>query len=156
MSLLLNGSKTAVIAGSELQLIEIYQGEAYTFPFTFKDSAGYPVDITSWTFDVSAKWYRGVITYPSQATTVDVTVSDLELISPQPSGLVLFEAIVTDGPNGLGYLYIPDGLENGETVGLNDITSLIVIVTMTVTRTDALSSQPDISKEPIGMIVRYL
>ena len=32
MSLLLNGSKTVTIAGTEMQCIEIYTGESYTLP----------------------------------------------------------------------------------------------------------------------------
>ena len=57
MSLLLNGSKTITIAGTEMQCIEIYTGEAYTFPFTFTDSVGDPIDCTGWTLGTTAKFY---------------------------------------------------------------------------------------------------
>jgi len=40
MSLLLNGAKTMTIAGTEMQCLEIYTGEAYTFPLNFTDSTG--------------------------------------------------------------------------------------------------------------------
>jgi hypothetical protein len=61
-------------------------------------------------------------------------------------------------------LYIPADLTGGTGTGnLTPVISLansaantnIVVVTMSVTRTDALSSKVSISKEPIGMIVRY-
>ena len=50
MSLLLNGAKTITIAGTEMQCIEIYTGEAYTFPFAFTDSVGNAINTTGWTY----------------------------------------------------------------------------------------------------------
>ena len=56
MSLLLNGSKTITIAGTEMQCIEIYTGEAYTFPFAFTDSVGDPINCTGWTLGTGVKY----------------------------------------------------------------------------------------------------
>lgn len=166
MSLLLNGSKTITIAGTTMQCIEIYTGEAYTFPFTFTDSVGDPINCTSWTLGTSAKFYTAdTVTYSS--TTVDI--GNLTLDSPQPStGSGTYSANLTaaftTAASGVGYLYIPANLTGGTgspnptpTISLANTTANtnIIVVTMSVTRTDALSSKVDINKEPIGIIVRY-
>lgn len=166
MSLLLNGSKTITIAGTTMQCIEIYTGEAYTFPFTFTDSVGDPINCTSWTLGTSAKFYTAdTVTYSS--TTVDI--GNLTLDSPQPStGAGTYSANLTaaftTASSGIGYLYIPANLTGGTgspnptpTISLANTTANtnIIVVTMSVTRTDALSSKVDINKEPIGIIVRY-
>lgn len=156
MSLLLNGSKTATIAGTELQLVEIYNGESYTFPFTFKDSSGAAVNLTGWTLSTSCKWYTANIKYPSQATTVDVTLENLTPLSPQPSAPAGLTAAVTNASTGVGYLYIPTTINGGQTIGIDAEPSLIAVVTMSCSRTDALSSLTDVNKEPIGFIIRYI
>ena len=169
MSLLLNGSKTITIAGTEMQCIEIYTGEAYTFPFTFTDSVGDPIDCTGWTLGTTAKFYvADNVTYdPADVTTV--TVGNLTLNSPQPSTgggtySANLTAVFTTAASGIGYLYIPTNLTGGTgSPNATPIISLansaantnIVVVTMSVTRTDALSSLSDVSREPIGIIVRY-
>ena len=167
MSLLLNGAKTITIAGTEMQCIEIYTGEAYTFPFQFTDSTGDPINCTSWTLGTTAKFYvADTIAYDSATT---ITIGNLTLNSPQPStGAGTYSANLTSAfttpSTGLGYIYIPADLTGG-TGSPNPTPTLslansaantnIVVVTMSVTRTDALSGKTDISKEPIGMIVRY-
>ena len=169
MSLLLNGSKTITIAGTEMQCIEIYTGEAYTFPFTFTDSVGDPIDCTGWTLGTTAKFYvADNVTYdPADVTTV--TVGNLTLNSPQPSTgggtySANLTAVFTTAASGIGYLYIPTNLTGGTgSPNATPIISLansaantnIVVVTMSVTRTDVLSSLSDVSREPIGIIVRY-
>jgi hypothetical protein len=167
MSLLLNGAKTITIAGTEMSCIEIYTGEAYTFPFQFTDSVGNAINTTSWTLGTSAKFYvADTITYTSDT---DINIGNLSLNSPQPStGVGTYSANLTAAfttpASGIGYLYIPADLTGGTGTGnLTPVISLansaantnIVVVTMSVTRTDALSSKVSISKEPIGMIVRY-
>jgi hypothetical protein len=167
MSLLLNGAKTITIAGTEMSCIEIYTGEAYTFPFQFTDSVGNAINTTSWTLGTSAKFYvADTITYTSDT---DINIGNLSLNSPQPStGVGTYSAnltaVFTTAASGIGYLYIPADLTGGTGTGnLTPVISLansaantnIVVVTMSVTRTDALSSKVSISKEPIGMIVRY-
>ena len=168
MSLLLNGSKTITIAGTEMSCIEIYTGEAYTFPFQFTDSVGDPINCTSWTLGTSAKFYvADNITY-STVDTSTINIGNLTLNDPQPgTGVGTYSANLTaaftTAASGLGYLYIPANLTGGTgtpptptlTLANSAANTNIVVVTMSVTRTDALSSKVSISKEPIGMIVRY-
>lgn len=167
MSLLLNGAKTITIAGTEMQCIEIYTGEAYTFPFAFTDSVGDPINCTGWTLGASAKFY--VADTISYDTTNQITIGDLTLNSPQPSTgpgsyAANLTATFTTASSGIGYLYIPADLTGGTgspnptpTISLANsaANTNIVVVTMSVTRTDILSTKSDISKEPIGIIVRY-
>jgi hypothetical protein len=166
MSLLLNGSKTITIAGTVMQCIEIYTGEAYTFPLQFTDSVGDPINTTGWTLGTSAKFYiADTVAYTP--TTVDI--GNLTLTSPQPStGIGTYSAnltaVFTAPLIGTGYLYIPANLTGGTgspnptpTISLANsaANTNIVVVTMTVTRTNISSGLVDVSKEPIGMIVRY-
>lgn len=169
MSLLLNGAKTINIAGTEMQCIEIYTGEAYTFPLAFTDSVGNPIDCTSWTLGTSAKFYIADSIIYSTADASQITIGNLSLNSPQPStGSGTYSANLTatftTASSGIGYLYIPADLTGGTgspnptpTIALANTSANtnIIVVTMTVTRTDPLSGKSDISKEPIGMIVRY-
>jgi hypothetical protein len=84
MSLLLNGAKTITIAGTEMSCIEIYTGEAYTFPFQFSDSVGNPINTTGWTLGTSAKYYvADTVAY--NITDTQITIGNLTLTSPQPS-----------------------------------------------------------------------
>jgi hypothetical protein len=168
MSLLLNGSKTITIAGTEMQCIEIYTGEAYTFPFQFTDSVGNAINTTSWTLGTSAKFYvADTVAYSTALSTV--TIGNLTLDTPQPSTgggtySANLTAVFTTPATGIGYLYIPANLTGGTgspnptptiTLANSAANTNIIVVTMSVTRTDALSSLPNVSREPIGMIVRY-
>lgn len=165
MSLLLNGAKTLTIAGTEMSCIEIYTGEAYTFPFQFTDSIGDPINCTGWTLATTAKYYTAdTMTY--NVNDVEVDVGNLTLNSPQPtaSAYSALNAAFTTAASGIGYLYIPATLTGGTgspnptptiTLANSGANTNIVVVTMTVTRTDALSGLANVSKEPIGMIVRY-
>ena len=167
MSLLLNGSKTITIAGTEMSCIEIYTGEAYTFPFAFTDSVGDPINCTGWTLATTAKYYvADNITYNASGIATQIDVGNLTLTSPQPtaSAYSALTATFTTAASGIGYLYIPATLTGGTgspnptptiTLANSAANTNIVVVTMAVTRTDALSGLSDISKEPIGMIVRY-
>jgi hypothetical protein len=167
MSLLLNGSKTMTIAGTEMQCIEIYTGESYTLPFTFTYANSAPINCNGWTLSTSAKFYNvDTVTYPTLDT---VDLGNLSLLSPQPStGAGTYSAnltaVFTTAASGIGYLYVPADLTGG--TGTGNLTptinlansganSTLVIVTMGVSRTDALSSKVDFNKEPIGIIVRY-
>jgi len=157
MSLLLNGAKTATIAGAPLQCVEIYNGESYTFPFTFKDSSGAAVNITGWTLVPTCKWYTTVLTYDSPtATSTTVNLTNLTLLSPQPTAPSGLAAAVTNGAAGVGYLYIPSTINGSQTIGIDASPALLAVVTLTVTRTDGLSSLSDVNKEPIGLIIRYI
>lgn len=167
MSLLLNGSKTMSIAGTEMQCIEIYTGESYTLPFTFTYANAAPINCTGWTLSTSAKFYNvDTVSYPS-ADTVDL--GNLSLLSPQPStGSGTYSANLTaaftTAASGVGYMYIPADITGGTgtpnptpTISLanSGANSALVIVTLGVSRTDALSTKTDFNKEPIGIIVRY-
>lgn len=156
MSLLLNGSKTATIAGTVMQLVEIYTGESYTFPFSFKTSTGDPVNITGWTISTSVKWYNAGITYADNNSPVDVNLTNLTLVSPQPTMSPMPTATILSGIAGTGYLYVPPGINGGQTLSIDGTPSLIAIITISVSRTDAVSGQTDLNKEPIGLIIRYL
>jgi len=162
MSLLLTGAKTITIAGTPMQCIEIYTGEAYTLPFQFTDSSGNPVNISTWTLSVAAKWYTCSTAYPNNSdTTIDI--SNLVLISPQPSTPAgLATGKVSGGTTGQGYIFIPTTLSGGAgtpvaspILTVDDTTSLLVIVTLSISRTDATSGSTDVTREPIGMIIRY-
>jgi hypothetical protein len=159
MSLLLNGAKTITIAGTEMSCIEIYTGEAYTFPFQFTDSVGNAINTTTWTLGTGVKYYvADTVTYTDD-TNIDI--GNLTLSGNTYTGGNLTAAFTTPA-SGIGYLYIPADL-TGATGGGPVITlansganTNIAVVTLTVTRTNALSTpKQDISREPIGMIVRY-
>lgn len=167
MSLLLNGSKTMTIAGTEMQVIEIYTGESYTLPLQFTYANSAPINCTGWTLSTSAKFYNAsTVEYP---TPDSVELGNLTLLSPQPStGAGTYSANLTAAfttpASGIGYLYIPANLTGGTgspnptpTISLanNGANSTLVILTMGVSRTDPLSSLVDFNKEPIGVIVRY-
>jgi hypothetical protein len=150
-----------------MSCIEIYTGESYTLPFTFTDSTGNAINCTGWTLDTAAKFYTvDNITYTSAD---EINVGNLTLNSPQPStGVGTYSAnltaVFTTAASGIGYIYIPANLSGGTgspnptpviTLANNAANSTLVVVTLGVSRTDALSSKTDYNREPIGMIVRY-
>lgn len=166
MSLLLNGSKTMTIAGTEMQCIEIYTGESYTLPLSFSYANGNPINCNGWSLTTSAKFYTASdITY----STDTVELGNLTLLSPQPStGAGTYSpnltAAFSNAANGTGYLYIPNSLTGGTgspnatpviSLANNAANSTIVVITLGVSRTDALSSLTNFNKEPIGVVVRY-
>ena len=167
MSLLLNGAKTTTIAGTEMQVLEIYTGEAYTLPFSFTDSAGNAIDCTGWTLGTTAKFYSTTdITYTDADSIV---LGNLTLDVPQPStGANTYSAVLTAAFTtanvGLGYIFIPTNISGGNgspnatpviSLANSAAPSTLVIVTLAVTRTDALSGLVDITREPIGLVPRY-
>jgi hypothetical protein len=161
MSLILTGPKTALIAGTVMKCIEIYTKEAYTLPFNFTYDTGGVVDCTGWTIGVAAIWYTTKISYTNDGGTgdiEDINISSMVAVSPQPTLPVDLRAVYTSISTGVGYLYLPTTM-SGTTVGttplLADTTTLFCIITMTLTRTDGLSGSPDVSREPIGVIIRY-
>ena len=162
MSLLLTGAKTITIAGTEMQCIEIYTGEAYTFPFSFTDTAGDPINCTGWTLGTGVKYYvADSIAYNVNNIDTDINVGNLTLTGNTYTGGNL-TAVFTTQATGIGYLYIPANLTGpvggGPTIALANTSANtnIAVVTMTVTRTNALSTpKQDISREPMGIIVRY-
>lgn len=167
MSLLLNGSRTMTIAGTPIQCLEIYTGESYTIPFSFLDNTGNAINCTGWTLSTSAKFYTvSTVDYPNQNTVV---LGNLTLNDPQPStGSGTYSANLTaaftSASTGVGYMYIPSNLTGGTgtpnatpvlTLANSSANSVLVIVSLGVSRTDALSTKVDYNREPIGFIVRY-
>ena len=162
MSLLLNGAKTMTIAGTEMQCLEIYTGEAYTFPISFTDANSSPANANGWTIGATAKFYTvDNVTY----TGVDaVDLGNLNLISPQPGGANY--TLVADWSNadvGTAYLYVGDDITNNPGNGVPTISlansaanSTLVIVTLEITKASTANvSLTDINREPLGFIVRY-
>jgi len=165
MSLLLNGSKTMTIAGTEMQCLEIYTGEAYTFPITFTDANGnaanalYP---NAWTLATSAKFYTvDNVTYPTGDT---VELGNITLNGTQPNAnAYTLQTAFTNAQAGTAYLYVGNNITGTANIGIPNIAlanttanSTLVIVTLTVTReSTANSSLTDINREPLGFIVRY-
>jgi hypothetical protein len=168
MSLLLNGAKTMTIAGTEMQCLEIYTGEAYTLPISFTDAGGNAANAlvpNAWALAATAKFYTvNNVDYPLTGDTV--TLGNITLLDPQPSPSNY--TLVTNWSNaqvGNAYLYVGNNITgNGvgntatPTVNLanNTANSTLVIVTLTVSRqSSANSSLADINREPLGFIVRY-
>ena len=158
MSLLLTGSKTITIAGTEMQCLEIYTGESYTLPFQFTDTNSNPINCVGWTVNTAAKWYTCSVSY-TNPTTINIT--NLTLNSPQPSGAASANIVAsfTDDTLGEGYLYLPADITGGTNgtpvVSLTATLATLVIITMGVSRTDALSSSTNYNREPFGILVRY-
>jgi len=161
MSLLLNGSKTMTIAGTEMQCLEIYTGESYTLPLNFVDNTGNAINCHSWTISTSAKFYTvDNITYPNSYTA---NIGNLTLNNTQPANSAYtISAAFTNANVGQGYLYIGNNITNTANAGIPQVTlansaanSTMVIVSLNVGRTDTLSGQPDYNREPLGFVVRY-
>ena len=159
MSLLLSGAKTITFAGTEMACLEVYTGEAYTIGLNFTDSASNPVDISGWAFATEAKYYS-VETVTYGTATIDLGNITVDAGTPsQPTGLTT--ATISPAA-GTAYLYIPTELADGLggrpnpalLLGKGD-PSVLVITTIEITRANATSGQNDVSREPIGFIVRY-
>ncbi len=173
MSLLLNGSKTTVIAGTPMQCIEIYTGESYTLPLSFTDSQGDPIDCTvpnTWSLTTSAKFYTAAdVTYSGDNT--QIVLGDLTLDALQPdTGAGTYSANLvaafTNAATGQGYLHIPNDLTgniNGDNTPVlvppaqnTTINSVVIVVTLKIDRESQIdNSLTDVSREPIGMMVRF-
>lgn len=165
MSLLLNGAKTMTLAGTQMQCLEIYTGEAYTFPINFTDQNGNAANANVpnlWSLSASAKYYTvDTVTYNASNTEVDL--GNLTLMNAQPnSNAYTLITAWSNSANGQAYLYVGDnitGSGNGTpTIGLANSTanSVLFLVSLYVSK-ESLSnaSLTDINKEPIGFIVRY-
>jgi|688.fasta_scaffold02809_15 hypothetical protein len=171
MSLLLNGAKTMTIAGTEMQCLEIYTGEAYTLPLNFTYANGNPANAlvpNAWALSTSAKFYTvDTVSYPN---VDEVVLGNITLLAPQPStGSGTYSpnliAAFSNASAGTGYLYIPDTLSGGSgspnptpTIGLANTTanSTLVIVTLQISKqSTANASLAEINKEPLGFIIRY-
>ena len=165
MSLLLNGAKTMTIAGTQMQCLEIYTGEAYTFPINFTDSSGNAANANvpnAWTISASAKYYN-VDTVTYNGTNTEVVLGNLTLSNTQPnSANYTLVADFIDRDAGTAYLYVGSDITgNGvstPTVSLANTTanSVLFLVTLEVTKeSTSNASLDDVNREPLGFIVRY-
>lgn len=164
MSLLLNGAKTMTIAGTEMQCLEIYTGEAYTLPITFTDINGNAANAlfpNAWALDATAKFYTvNNVTY---INTNNVDLGNINLVDPQPNANAY--TLVADWSNaeiGQAYLYLGNDITNSGnntpniTLANNAANSTLVIITLGITRESlANASLDNINREPLGFIVRY-
>ena len=170
MSLLLSGAKTITFAGTEMQCLEIYTGEAYTVNLNFTDSGGTAVDISTWTLATEAGFYSvDTVTYNDDLGQIDLG-NIILAPDPQPStGAGTYTAdlavSIVSGPAGTAYLYVPSTLTGGTGTpvatpivplvqGKADPT-VLVVVTVLIDRTDAVSGLINKTREPLGFIVRY-
>jgi hypothetical protein len=166
MSLLLNGAKTMTIAGTEMQCLEIYTGEAYTLPITFTDTSGnaanalYP---NAWTLSTTAKFYTvDNVIYSADTDVVQLGNINLNATQPNANAYTLVTAF-TNAAAGTAYLYIGNNITNTGNTGIPNVSlannaanSTLVIVTLIVNReSEANASLTNINREPLGFIVRY-
>ena len=163
MSLLLSGAKTVTFAGTEMQCLEVYTGEAYTININFTNSVGGPVDITGWSFYTTVAYYDvDTISYPA-ATPDEITLGNITVYAGAPTPpTALITTPVTPLTNGTAWLYIPTDLADGTGGRPNPALvqgkadpSTLAIVTIEITRQDAVSLLDNVSREPLGFIVRY-
>ena len=164
MSLLRNGAKTMTIAGTEMQCLEIYTGEAYTLPINFTYANGNPANALSpnaWALDASAKFYTvDNVTY---ASADQVVLGNINLNVAQPNAnAYTLQTAFTNAAAGTAYLYIGADITNSGnntpnvTLANSAANSTLVIVTLEVTKESAANaSLDDINREPLGFIVRY-
>jgi hypothetical protein len=164
MSLLLNGSKTMTIAGTEMQVLEIYTGEAYTFPISFTDANGNPANAlvpNAWALNVSANFYT--VNNISYLSSNSVDVGNLtQLPSPAANAYTLVTNW-TNAQTGSAYLYVGNNITNTGNTNIPQVTlansaanSIMVIVTLQIAKQSASNaSLADINREPLGFIVRY-
>jgi len=149
-------------AGTEMQCLEIYTGEAYTFPLTFTDNNGNAVNCNGWTLSAAAKFYTvDDVTYNVNNQADQVILGNINL-STQPSNAnYTLTAAFSNANAGTGYLYLGNNITgNGNStpsvaLANSAANSTMVIVTLTVSRTSNVSGQTDINREPLGFIVRY-
>ena len=135
-------------------------GLVKTQQFTDPKYVGDPINATGWTLGTGVKYYvADTVTYNDTNTNIDI--GNLSLSGNTYTGGNL-TAVFTTAASGIGYLYIPADLTGavggGPTIPLANTTANtnIAVVTMTVTRTDPISTpKQDINREPIGIIVRY-
>lgn len=164
MSLLLNGAKTMTIAGTEMQCLEIYTGEAYTLPITFTDANGSPANAlipNAWALSATANYYT--VTDITYDTPDSVVLGNLTAISPQPNpGNYTLVTGFSNANIGTAYLYIGSDITNSGngtpniTLANTTANSVLFLVTLEVTRESAANATLDnINREPIGFIVRY-
>lgn len=152
------------IAGTEMQCLEIYTGEAYTFPISFTDANGNPANAqypANWTISASAKYYYvDTVTYVNDN---EVVLGNLSLPTQPASNSYTLLADWSNRQAGTAYLYIGNNITNTANTNIPGIglantsnNSLLFITTLTVSKqSTANASLTDINREPLGFIIRY-
>lgn len=152
------------IAGTEMQCLEIYTGEAYTLPISFTDANGNPANAlqpNAWAINATANFYTvSDVTYSSANTVI---LGNLTAVNPQPSGAnYTILANWTNAAAGQGYLYIGNNITNSgngtPNVALANsaANSVLCLVTLRISKqSSSNASLANINREPIGFIVRY-
>lgn len=152
------------IAGTEMQCLEIYTGEAYTFPISFTDANGNPANAltpNAWALTPTAKFYT-----VADVTYVDdnnVVLGNLTLANQPAANAYTLVANWTNAQIGTAYLYVGNNITNTANANIPNVSlansaapSTLVIVTLQVSKQSASNaSLADINKEPLGFIVRY-
>lgn len=163
MSLLLNGAKTMTFAGTEMQCLELYTGEAYTFPITFTDANGNAINANGWNLTAIAKFYTvDNIEYPANNPDL-VVLGNINLNNTQPNAnAYTLQTAFINANAGTAYLYLGNNITNSGnstpniTLANNAANSTLVIVSLNVSRpSSGNASLSDINKEPLGFVIRY-
>jgi len=153
------------LAGTQMQCLEIYTGEAYTFPINFTDQNGNAANANVpnlWTLDATAKFYNVAnVTY--NASNTEVILGNLTEISPQPNAnAYTLVADWSNSANGTAYLYVGDNITNSGNntpnviLANNTSNSILCLVTLKIEKeSTSNSSLTDVNREPLGFIVRY-
>lgn len=165
MSLLLNGAKTMTLAGTTMSCLEIYTGEAYTFPINFTDANGNPANAlvpNAWTINATANFYQ-VASVEYNASNTEVTLGNLTAYGTQPNAnAYTLVADWSNASNGQAYLYVGADITNSGndtpnvTLANNTSNSVLCLVTLSIGKESAYDGNlTDINREPLGFIVRY-
>lgn len=150
-------------AGTEMQCLELYTGEAYTFPITFTDANGDPLNANGWNLTAIAKFYTvDNIEYPINNPDL-VVLGNINLNNTQPNAnAYTLQTAFINANAGTAYLYLGNNITNSGnntpniTLANNAANSTLVIVSLNVTRpSSGNASLSDINKEPLGFVVRY-
>jgi len=147
-----------------MQCLEIYTGEAYTFPLTFTDSNGNAVNCNGWTLSAAAKFYTvDNITYDVNGIQDQVSLGNINLANQPASNAYTLVTAFTNANAGTGYLYVGNNITGTANANIPNVAlansaanSTLVIVTLNVSRTsNSNASLTDINREPLGFVVRY-
>jgi hypothetical protein len=144
-----------------MQCLEIYTGESYSIGLNFTDVSGNPISLASYTLSASAKYYSvDTVVYNDALGEIDLG----NITEQSPQGTAPTITVTTTSPSGgIASMFIPSDLTDGSsgrptvelTNGKGD-PSILVIVSVDIARPDTdVPSNTNLSKEPIGFIVRY-
>lgn len=145
----------SLTAGSQIDYIEIRQGEAYVLPFEISDNATppLPINLTDWSLTTTMDSYTAKFQYKSNGELSLVSEFTEQGSQPVIAGLT---ASITDAINGRGVVTIPSQttiLPAGNVTADGDNT-LLNVVTITATYPTSVSGFSAVRKLLIGLIIR--